>query len=164
MTAQTDTTRRSFLKAGALAAVPAAGLGLPAAALATDDSKAALARMADERALEGLARDFVRVFNRGGAGAAAPLFANGKAPMLHVSNLALADDEPQLAITGHGDAATASLACTVEEALALEGEETLVRMARLQGNAAGVQVSRKILHATFVRHPDGWRIASVDLA
>lgn len=164
MTAQTDTTRRAFLKAGALAAVPAAGLGLPAAALASDDSKAALARMADERALEGLARDFVRAFNRGGAGAAAPLFADGRAPMLPVAKLALADEEPQLAISGDGDAATASLACTVEEALALEGEETLVRMARLQGNAAGVQATPKTLRASFVRHADGWRIASVDLA
>ena len=53
------TDRRSFLKAGALVAAPLA-TAAPAAALAADGSRARLARLEDERAVEGLHRAFLR--------------------------------------------------------------------------------------------------------
>jgi hypothetical protein len=80
MSKTTDTTRRSFLKAGALAAAPVAAIGIPVAAMAEDGSKAALARLQDERAIEKLNRDFLRAFNGGGAEGTAQLFVNRKAP------------------------------------------------------------------------------------
>ena len=54
-----STDRRSFLKTGAIAAAPLAALA-PAAALADDGSKARLARLEDERAIESLHRAFLR--------------------------------------------------------------------------------------------------------
>ena len=63
--------RRAFLKAGSLAAAPLA-MAAPAAALAADDgSRAKLARLEDERAIEALQRKFVRYLN--GAGDCATL-------------------------------------------------------------------------------------------
>jgi hypothetical protein len=162
MSNEANTTRRTFLKTGAFVAVPAAGLGLPAVALAADDSRAALLRLQDERLLESLTRDFVRAFSRGGVDEASALFADGKAPVLPFSNLVLTDEAHDIAIADRS--ASARFACTVDVAQPLEGEETLVRMARLQGNAAAVQVAGKTLTASYIRHQSGWRIASIALA
>lgn len=147
------TSRRDFLKTGALAAVPVAA-GLPAAALAADDSKAALAHLQDERAIEALTRDVLRQFNRGEAG---NLFDRG------IARVALdADAEPSLAI--HGDMATARFACTVDTEHGLEGHGTLVEMARLQGNAGATSSTAKTLVARYTRQNDHWTIAALDIA
>jgi hypothetical protein len=53
------TDRRSFLKTGAVAAAPLA-VAAPVVALAGDDSRAKLARLEDERAVEALQRKFLR--------------------------------------------------------------------------------------------------------
>ena len=58
----TSTSRRSFLKTGALVAAPLVAAA-PAAALADDGSRARLARLEDERALEALHRKFLRYLN-----------------------------------------------------------------------------------------------------
>ena len=60
------TDRRSFLKTGALVAAPLAAIA-PVAALADDGSRAKLARLEDERAIEALHRDFLRRLNGKGA-------------------------------------------------------------------------------------------------
>ena len=148
-----STSRRNFLKTGAMAAVPVAA-GLPVAALAADDSKAALVRLQDERAIEALTRDTLRSFNRGSQG---DLFAKG------IARVALdAAEEPSLVIDG--DAATARFACTVDTVLALEGRGTLIDMARLQGNAAATSSTAKTLVARYTRQNDLWTIAALDLA
>ena len=147
------TSRRAFLKTGALAAVPVAA-GLPAAALATDDSRAALALLQDERAIEALTRDVLRQFNRGGADY---LFAGGIARVVLE-----ADEAPDLAIDG--DAATARFACLVDTAHALEGQGTLVQMARLQGNAGATVTSGKTLLGRYTRQNGEWTIAGLNLA
>lgn len=167
MSTSTQTTRRSFLKAGAMVAAPVAAVGIPAAVAADDGSKAALARLQDERAIEALGRDFVRAFNRGGVQGAAGLFAGRAAPAIasDVTRLEFDMDEglQGLELADDGASATARYACTVETSAALEGEGTLVQMARLQGNAAVTQQSRQTLSARYARHADGWRLASVTL-
>lgn len=146
------TSRRAFLKTGALAAVPVAA-GLPAAALAVDDSSAALARLQDERAIEALTRDVLRRFNRGEA---SELFTGD------IARIALdADAEPVLAV--EADAATARFACLVDTAHALEGQGTLVQMARLQGNAGTTATTGKTLLARYTRQNGEWAIAALDL-
>lgn len=68
-----STDRRSFLKSGALVAAPLAVMA-PVAALAGDESRAKLARLEDERAIEALQRKFLRHVN--GGGSSAELFAS----------------------------------------------------------------------------------------
>src|SRR5262245_27315706 len=74
------TSRRSFLKSGAIVAAPVVAVAAPAMAFAADDSSAKLARLEDERAIEALNRNFVRDFNASGVQGTASLFADGKAP------------------------------------------------------------------------------------
>lgn len=166
MSKTTQTSRRTFLKAGALVAAPAAAVGIPVAALAEDGSKAALARLQDERAIEGLNREFLRAFNHGGAESTARLFADGRAPDLsaQISRLSLADEAAQFSLDSNGATATASFACTVETAEDFEGSDTLVQMARLQGNAADVVTSRKQLSARYAKRADGWLLTEVAIA
>lgn len=168
MSTTTDTTRRSFLKAGALVAAPAAAIGIPVAAVAEDGSKAALARLQDERAIEALNRDFLRAFNRGGAESTAQLFASRKAPAIAkgISKLSLdmAEAPRSFAIADDGVSATARFECTVEVAEELEGSATIVQMARMQGNAVAIQTRRKTLAAAYAKRGDAWQITSIELA
>ena len=64
MTMNQSTSRRSFLKTGAIAAAPLA-MAAPAAALADDGSRARLARLEDEKALAALHREVMAQVNRG---------------------------------------------------------------------------------------------------
>ena len=95
------TNRRSFLKAGALVAAPLAAAA-PVAVLAGDDSRARLARLEDERAVEALQRKFLRHLN--GTGDCGELIASSDTielgegmraiaeDMAHEAELTLADD------------------------------------------------------------------------
>ncbi|GAA0281721.1 hypothetical protein GCM10009127_23820 [Alteraurantiacibacter aestuarii] len=168
MSKTTDTTRRSFLKSGALVAAPVAAVAFPAAALAGDGSKAALARLQDERAIEALNRDFLRAFNQGGAQGTADLFANRGAPRIAkgISRLSmdLAEAPGSFAIAEDGISAAASYDCHVEVTEELEGHETIVQMARMQGNSAVLQSERRTLSAHYSKRDDGWMITDIELA
>lgn len=164
----TQTSRRSFLKTGVLVAAPVAAIGVPAAALAADGSKAALTRLQDERAIDMLNRDFLRAFNQSGAEGTAKLFAGRKAPNIaneiNRLSLDLAEAPESFAIAADGTSATARFGCDVEMAAALEGQETIVQMARLQGNGAGAHSSRRTLSADYTKSGGDWLIANVKLA
>jgi hypothetical protein len=169
MSKTTDTTRRSFLKSGALIAAPAAAIGIPVAALAEDGSKAKLVRLQDERAIEALNRDFLRAFNKGGAESTAKLFSNGKAPSLAKGlrklSIDLAEEPKSFAIAEDGASATARYDCAVEISQELEGQETIVQMARMQGNAAGSETQRKTFVAQYSKCMEsGWSITKLELA
>ena len=164
---KTMTSRRSFLKSGAIVAAPVVAVAAPAVALAADDSKAKLARIEDERAIEVLNRTFVRDFNGSGAQGTAKLFADGKAPMLvNASRLALdpAADPDLLEIAADGASAHSRHAVTVESEHEIEGHGTLAQMARLQGNTAATASHRHVLIAEYVKQDDRWAIGSVRLA
>lgn len=168
MSKSTDTTRRSFLKSSALVAAPAAAIGIPVAALAGDGSKAALARLQDERAIEALNRTFLRSFNKDGARGAANLFANGKSPTfakgVRKLSLDLAEEPKRFAIAEDGASATARYDCTAETAQELEGTETIVQMAKMQGNSASSKSARKTLSARYAKRNDEWFITDLELA
>jgi hypothetical protein len=167
MSKSTNTTRRSFLKSGAIVAAPIAAVAAPAAVLAGDGSSARLARLEDTRAIEALNRDFVRRFNASGAEGAARLFVRGTSPRLDgAARLALDPAaEPELfEISDDGASARCRQACIVEHDHALEGEGTLIQMARLQGNTQVQTTERRVLVAEYVRRDDGWAIGDLRLA
>ncbi len=60
-----NATRRSFLKKGALLAVPLAAAAAPAAIVADDSLKSRLARFEDEAAIRNLHASWLRQFNAG---------------------------------------------------------------------------------------------------
>ena len=159
------TNRRSFLKSGALIAAPVAAVGLPGAALAGDGSRARLARLEDERAVEELQRKFLRHLN--GTGDCGEFIASSDAVDLGEGLRAIADDlghEAELALADDGLSATARCHCHVEREIEFTGDSTLERMARFQGQGSHRHAEERVLATDYVKGKDGWRIASARFA
>jgi hypothetical protein len=139
------TTRRSFLKTGAIVAAP-------------------LARLEDERAVEALQRKFVRYLN--GTGDCGEFVAPAGSVDLGEGLRSIADTghEPILELSADGRTATARVTCKVERETEFAGDTTLERMARFQGQGSHRFAEERVLATEFVKGNDGWRIASARLA
>jgi len=161
-TASTD--RRSFLKTGAIVAVPLA-MAAPAAAFADDGSRARLARLEDERALATLQRKLLRHLN--GSGECGEFIASADAVDLGQGMRSIAEDighEATLELAEDGLSAKARCACRVERETAFAGDSTLEQMARFQGQGSHRFAEERVLAMEFVKGKDGWRIAGARLA
>ena len=161
----TSATRRSFLKSGALIAAPVAAVGIPAAALADDGSRARLARLEDERAIEALQRNFLRHLN--GAGDCSQFIASSDAVDLGEGLRSIAEDlshDAAVELAENGLSASARCTCRVERETEFTGQSTLERMARFQGQGSHRHEERRVLATEFVKAADGWRIARASLA
>jgi hypothetical protein len=159
-----STDRRSFLKTGSLVAAPLA-MAAPAAALAADDSRAKLARLEDERAVEALQRKFLRYLN--GGEDCGPFIASSDAVELGEGLRSIAEDlghETELVLADDGRTASARCTCRVEREVAFTGDTTLERMARFEGQGHHRHEERGVLAIEFVKGKDGWRIARARLA
>ena len=163
-----ETTRRSFLKSGAIIAAPIAAVAVPAAALADDGAKARLARLEDERAIGELHRALLGRINNAGLERSGEFFADRRAPELGTGLRAVRPDlqavPDRLELAEDGSRATARHSCQVEFETALEGDSTLVQMARLQGNSAVTRVERRVLKADYVKLESGWAVENLRLA
>jgi hypothetical protein len=159
-----STDRRSFLKTGALAAAPLAAVA-PVAAFAGDDSRAKLARLEDERAIEALQRKFLRHVN--GSGDCSGFVASPDAVELGEGLRSIAEDlghEATLELADDGMTARARCACRVERETAFSGDSTLEQMARFEGLGSHRFEERATLATEFVKGKDGWTIARATLA
>jgi hypothetical protein len=155
------TDRRSFLKTGSIVAAPLAMVA-PAAAFADDGSRAKLARLEDERAIEALQRKLLRQLNGTGE-----RVASSDAVGLGEGLRAIAEDrahEPELTLAADGRTATARCPCRVERETEFAGDSTLEQMARLEGLGSHRHEQRQVLATEFVKGTDGWRIAGARLA
>jgi hypothetical protein len=139
--------RRSFLKTGAIAAAPFAAMA-PVAVLADDGSKAKLARLEDERAIEALHRALLRE----------PSALGTEVRMVRQ------DHDTIIEIVGDGSTATSRCRCCVERDTAFGGETTVERMARFQGHGHHRHAEERMLVAEYVKNSEGWRIEKVRLA
>ena len=161
---KTTTSRRSFLKTGAVVAAPLA-VAAPVSALAADDSRARLARLEDERAVEALQRKFLRHLN--GAGDCGEFIASSDAVDLGEGLRAVAADladEAEVVLAEDGRSATARCACHIERETEFAGDSTLERMARFQGQGSHRFAEERVLATEFVKGSDGWRISKARLA
>jgi hypothetical protein len=159
------TDRRSFLKTGALMAAPLAAAAVPAAALADDGSRARLARLEDERALEALHRRFVQ--HLGGHGDFSAAIASADAIDLGQGLRAISEHAghaPAIEWAADGRRALARCACDVERETQFSGDTTLERMARFQGQGSHRQRERQVLATEFVKEAEGWQITGASLA
>ena len=142
-----STDRRSFLKTGAIAAAPLAALA-PAAALADDGSKARLARLEDERAIESLHRAFLRQPSGLGRDVRA----------------VRQDHEASIEFAADGRSASLRCHCCVERDADFTGETTVERMARFQGHGSHRHSEERVLVADYVKGKDGWSIERIAFA
>lgn len=158
------TDRRSFLKSGALLATPVVAAA-PVAALAADDSRARLARLEDERAIESLQRNLLRHLN--GSGDCGEYVASADAVDLGEGLRSIAEDmshEATIELAEDGLSASARCACRVEREAEFTGDSTLERMARFQGQGSHRHSEQQVLATEFVKDKRGWRIARARLA
>jgi hypothetical protein len=165
MSEESISTRRSFLKGGALIAAPLAAVGAPAIALAADDSKERLARLEDEKAIRALHQGWMRHINSGDLAAARQLYANAKsAPALDRIASVLPDhsaESDKIAFTKDGRASATYVAIIETETL-IAPDNTLTQMLHVQGEGRVRASERRSLKADYVRTRNGWAIANID--
>jgi hypothetical protein len=144
---KSTTTRRKFFVGAATLAAPLAG----GAAIMGDDLSARLAALEDEKTIRAVLRDWVRGV---GAGEVA-------APAANIHGLTL-DADVSITVAENGTA-RASAPCVMETATPIDGDETLVEMARQQGDGVVRRAERRVLHSSFVKRDGGWHLANAEL-
>ncbi len=142
----TTTRRKFFGGAAALAAPLAAGT-----AVASDDLAARLAALEDEKTIRALLRDWAHGV---GAGKVA-------APAANIHGVTL-DADLSITVTENGTA-RATVPCVIETATPIDGNETLVEMARQQGDGVVRGAERRVLHSSFVKRDGSWHLANAEL-
>lgn len=163
---KTTTSRRSFLKTGAVVAAPLAA-AVPVAALAADDARARLARLEDERAIEALQRQVLRKLSGADAAGLREFAAHIEGERLGGTLRAVLEDhahDPELEIAADGRSARASCLCRLELEAEFEGDSTIERMARFEGQGSHRFAEQRVLATEFAKGKDGWRIVRARLA
>ncbi|MEO0062774.1 MAG: hypothetical protein RLZZ08_1334 [Pseudomonadota bacterium] len=160
------TSRRSFLKSGALVAAPLAAVAaVPVAALGVDGSASRLARLEDERAIEGLHRQVLQKLN--GEGDCTSLRIAADAVQIDPALRAIAEQpgaERVIEFADGGHAASTRHLCRVELDSHFSGDSTLEKMARFQGHGSHQRAENRVLQTDYVKGKDGWKIARLALA
>ncbi len=164
MTTHTVSTRRSFLKGGAIVAAPLA-VALPAAAMAEDGRSARLARLEDEAAIRDLHQTWLRRVNAGAADQAASLFADPARAKFDKAVRAIAADhagEPDaIEVAADRRSAAGRFHYAVEVETPLGRDSTLAQMAHAQGQGFVRRTERHVMTAEYVKADGAWKIAKV---
>ena len=167
MTENTAPTRRSFLKGGAVLAMPLAA-AVPAAVLADDGLKMRLARLEDEAAIRELHQDWLRRINTGAGDAATPLLTGPEGVAFDHAVRGIAADhagQPDaVEVAADGNRATGRFQCAVEIETRIAEDCTLVQMALAQGGGFLRRTERRVLNVEYVKASGAWAIAKVEFA
>jgi len=168
MTKDTTSTRRSFLKGGALLAAPLAAVGVPAAVMANDGLKARLAKLEDEAAIRELHQSWLRRINTGAGGAATPPFADSDGIAFDQAVRSIAADhagQPDvIEVAADGKSAAGRFHCTAEIETTIAQDCTLAQMAHAQGGGFVRRTERRVLKVEYVKASGAWAIAKVEFA
>jgi hypothetical protein len=170
--AASTSTRRSFLKRGALAA-PLAAVAAPAAILADDELKARLARLENEAAIRELHQAWLRRINTrkdhnaGAAEEAASFFANPARATFDPSVRSITTDHAggpdTIEVAADGKCATGRFHCAVETETAIAQDSTLGQMAHAQGSGFVRRTEHRVLKVEYVKASSAWAIAKAEL-
>lgn len=167
MTAKSNSTRRSFLKRGALLAAPLAAAA-PAAILADGGLKARLARLEDEAAIREVHQAWLRAINGGAAGGAASPVADfegiAREQTVHSISADHAGDPDAIKIAADGKNATGRFHCAVEIETVIAQDCTLAQMAHAQGGGFVRRTERRVLNVKYVKASGAWTVAKAEFA
>ncbi len=163
MTDQTASTRRAFLKGGAILAAPLTAA--TAAHAATDPAAERLALLEDEKAVRGLQAALVQRLNAGAHDAAAELFAEPQNAAFDpaVRRVTTEADAEFLEVQPGRTQASARLAVSVATEAPVEPWCPLVDMARQQGEGVVRAAGRRVLETDYVKRDGVWKIARAEL-
>jgi hypothetical protein len=155
-------TRRGFFgRAGAVLVAPLAATQ----ALAGDDAQselaARLAELEDVNAIRALQRAFARAVSAGSAGELAALYSDPAAAEVEAAIRSIVVDAlgDGAFVELHGDGnALVNSPCTVESAVPIGPDCTLVEMARLQGEGVIRRSERRLLELACAKRDGAWKI------
>jgi len=168
MTKDTTSTRRSFLKGGALLAAPLAAVAAPVVVMADDELKARLAKLENEAEVRELHQNWLRRINTGARDAAASLFADPKRAAFDPSVRSIAADhagQPDvIEVAADGKRAAGRFHCAVEIETAIPQDSTLAQMAHAQGSGFVRRMERRMLNVEYVNTSGAWAIAKAGFA
>lgn len=155
-------TRRNFLKAGAIVSAP---LAMPVAALASDSSKTRLVHLEDERALRDLHQTWLRSVNTGAVNPK-DLALGVPATDGPIRRIAPSLDGPpdDITIAANGAVATGRFSCTVGFEKPLARNCTAAQMAYLQGGGVVRRTENRVVVADYAKADGIWSIARVRFA
>jgi ketosteroid isomerase-like protein len=167
MSEESKSTRRSFLKGGAIIAAPLAAIGAPAAAaLAGNGDRDRLARLKDEKAILSLHGNWLRLVNAGDYAGATKLYADDRCNCALAGIASVAahqEDGESFDFARDGNRASATYAATVEVETAIAPDHTLAQMLHAQGEGMVRTSERRTLRTDYIRtHEGGWAIAKLD--
>ncbi len=148
-------SRRSFLKGGALLAAPLSVSSVGAAAFVDDSLKARVTQLEDEAALRELHRAWLRKLN-GGEG-----MAGFDRSIRRIDSHPAAAD--QIRIGSAGDTAVGHFEHAVARERPLPLDTTLAKMAHAQGHGAVLHTERQVLSFSYAKRRGVWTITSVEL-
>ena len=155
MTRNTTSTRRAFLKGGALFAAPLA-VTSATAVLADGTSRERIRRLEDEAAIRTLHHSWLRTLNGG-----------GRESRLDASVRRITSDPAappdRIDLAADHRSAVGYFNCAVEFATPLANDSTLAQMAHAQGHGVMRRTERRLLTIDYAKAPGGWRIAQVTL-
>jgi len=167
MNTDNTSTRRSFLKGGALLAAPLAAVAAPAVFAADEELKARLAKLENEAAIHSLHQSWLRRVNLGAAGAATP-FADSKNVALDESVCSIAADhagQPDtIEIAADGRSAAGRFGCAVVIETRIAQDCTLAQMALAQGGGFVRRTERRVLKVEYAKAPGTWGIVKAEFA
>jgi hypothetical protein len=167
--AASTSTRRSFLKRGALLAAPLAAVAAPAAILADDEMRARLAKLENGAAIRDLHQAWLRAINAGeGGDEAAFIFANARRAALDPAVRSVAPDhagEPDaIEVAADGKRAIGRFHCIVETETAIPQDSTLAQMAHAQGSGYVRRAEHRVLKVGYAKASGAWAIAKAEFA
>ena len=168
MTDNSTSTRRRFLKGGALLAAPIAAASIGAVALAGDRSgdslQSRLTRLEDEAAIRELHRSWLRRFNSGEREAQIdPQLAPQPDSSVRRITAHHAGAPDRIDIAAGGLSAVGYFDSTVELETPLARDSTLAQMAHLQGNGTVRRIERQLLTVSYTRTGGAWAMRKVAL-
>lgn len=166
MSNDSSSTRRAFLKGGAIVAAPLAAIGAPAAALAADDSKDRLARLEDETAIRALHGRWLQQVSRGEFAAAAACYADDQCACALAGLRSISSDSAGeidgIDLARDGRRAQGRFSALVEVETFIAPDHTLAQMLHAQGEGTFRKTERRLLKADYVRTREGdWAIAKL---
>lgn len=158
-------SRRNFLKQGALLAVPLAAAA-PAAVVADGGLQSRLSKLENEAAIRELHQAWLRHVNTGATESARALFADPKVAAFDPAVRHISPDHavPLDAIEVAPDGKTASgrFHCLVQIETPIAQDCTLAQMAHAQGEGFVHRTERCVLRVRYAKFSGAWSISSAE--
>lgn len=157
MTDKSVSTRRMFLKGGAVLAAPMAAASASAFALAEDGVNARARHLEDEAAIRELHQSWLRRINTGECEA----LPDGAVRRIVADAAGAAD---KIEVAPDGQSAAGHFDCMVETQTPLAADCTLAQMAHAQGYGAVRRTERRTLTVGYTKVGGSWKIERISFA